>query len=60
MLETLTIPRTFIRGELGEALRDPATLEAAGVRVVTIPRAGHLMMDDDPPAFVEALVAALT
>ena len=59
ILETLTIPRTFIRGELGEALRDPATLEAAGVRVVTIPRAGHLMMNDDPPAFVEALVAAL-
>ena len=59
ILETLTIPRTFIRGELGEVLRDPAGLEGAGVRVVTIPRAGHVMMDDDPQAFVEALVAAL-
>jgi pimeloyl-ACP methyl ester carboxylesterase len=59
LLETLTIPRTFIRGELGEPLRDPAGLEAAGVNVVTIPRAGHLMMDDEPAAFVEALVSGL-
>jgi pimeloyl-ACP methyl ester carboxylesterase len=59
ILESLTIPRTFIRGELGEELRDPAGLQAAGVRVVTIPRAGHIMMDDDPAAFVEALSMAL-
>jgi pimeloyl-ACP methyl ester carboxylesterase len=59
ILEKLTVPRTFIRGELGEVLRDPAGLEAAGVRVVTIARAGHGMMNDDPPAFIEALVAAL-
>ena len=32
---------------------------ACGVRVVTIPRAGHVMMNDDPPAFIEALAAAL-
>jgi len=58
ILETMTIPRTFIRGELGEELRDAAGLEAAGVGVVTVPQAGHLMMDDDPDAFVGALVTA--
>ena len=59
MLESLTIPRTFIRGEHGELLQGAAGLVSAGVHVVTIPRAGHLMMVDDPSAFVEALVAAL-
>jgi pimeloyl-ACP methyl ester carboxylesterase len=59
ILESMTIPRTFIRGERGEELRDVAGLEASGVRVATIPGAGHLMMDDDPLAFVAALAIAL-
>jgi pimeloyl-ACP methyl ester carboxylesterase len=59
LLESMTIPRTFIVGERGEKLRDAAGLEAAGVRVVTIPGAGHMMMDDDPRAFVQALADAL-
>ena len=58
LLERLAIPRTFIRGEIGEPLRDPAGLEAAGVAVVTIARAGHVMMNDEPDAFVEALAVA--
>ena len=55
----LDMPRTFIVGDRGEALVDADGLRAAGVRVVTIAGAGHLMMDDQPAAFVEALAAAL-
>ena len=55
---TLTIPRTFIRGDRGEPL-DDAGLAAAAVDVVTIGDAGHAMMADQPLAFVEALSAAL-
>jgi pimeloyl-ACP methyl ester carboxylesterase len=55
---TLPIPRTFIRGEHGEDLVDPAGLEAAGVRIVMIPGAGHVMMADNPSAFVAALLDA--
>jgi pimeloyl-ACP methyl ester carboxylesterase len=56
---TLTIPRTFIRGDHGEPLDDAEGLAAAGVQVVTIGNAGHAMMHDRPLAFVEALSAAL-
>ncbi len=62
MRETLlaaSIPRTFIRGEQGEPLVDAEGLQAAGVRVVTIPDAGHMMMEDQPEAFVAALATAL-
>jgi pimeloyl-ACP methyl ester carboxylesterase len=58
MLTSLQIPRTFIRGELGEELRDAAGLEAAGVRVVTLAGAGHLTMVDAPAPFIEVLVDA--
>jgi pimeloyl-ACP methyl ester carboxylesterase len=54
----MTIPRTFIRGELGEPLVDPEGLEAAGVRIVVIPAAGHVMTVDNPGAFVAAVVEA--
>lgn len=60
MFVALPIPRTFIKGDRGEPLLDAAGLEAAGVRVVTIPDAGHMMMFDNPPAFVAAVAAALT
>ena len=59
MLLSLRIPRMFIRGELGEELRGAAGLEAAGVRVVTLARAGHVTMVDEPAAFVEVLATAL-
>jgi pimeloyl-ACP methyl ester carboxylesterase len=58
MLLAMTIPRTFIRGEHGERLRDPDGLRAAGVEVRVIPSAGHMMMLDNPGAFVAALVTA--
>jgi pimeloyl-ACP methyl ester carboxylesterase len=44
MLRAMSIPRTFIRGERGEELRDPGGLRATGVEVVVIPGAGHVMM----------------
>jgi pimeloyl-ACP methyl ester carboxylesterase len=59
MFVRLSIPRTFIKGDRGEPLLDEAGLEAAGVRVVTIPDAGHMVMFDNPPAFTTALAAAL-
>jgi pimeloyl-ACP methyl ester carboxylesterase len=54
----LEMPRTFILGDRGEPLVDAEGLEAAGVRVVRIADAGHVMMDDQPLAFVEAVAAA--
>jgi pimeloyl-ACP methyl ester carboxylesterase len=59
MLTALTIERTFVRGDHGETLNDAEGLTAAGVDVVTIGDAGHVMMADQPTAFVEALAAAL-
>jgi|RhiMetdeSRZDD1v2_1073273.scaffolds.fasta_scaffold579700_2 pimeloyl-ACP methyl ester carboxylesterase len=59
MLVAMTIPRTFIHGDHGEELLDAEGLRAAGVDVLTIPDAGHLMMHDAPEAFVAALVTAL-
>jgi pimeloyl-ACP methyl ester carboxylesterase len=55
----LGIPRTFIVGDAGEPLVDAAGLQASGVRIVTIAGAGHMLMDDQPEAFVAALEAAL-
>lgn len=59
MLTALTITRTFVRGDRGEPLADAEGLTAAGVDVVTIADAGHVMMADQPNAFAEALSAAL-
>jgi pimeloyl-ACP methyl ester carboxylesterase len=55
---TAGIPRMFIVGDAGEPLVDAAGLEAAGVHVVTIQGAGHMMMADQPEAFVRAIAAA--
>jgi len=59
LLVGLPIPRTFIHGDRGEALRDPEGLEAAGVRVVEIADAGHALMNDQPDAFASAVADAL-
>jgi pimeloyl-ACP methyl ester carboxylesterase len=59
MFVSMEIPRTFIRGDRGEPLLDAEGLAAAGVRVVVIPDAGHMMMTDNPPAFLAAVVTAL-
>ncbi|HEY4227906.1 MAG TPA: alpha/beta hydrolase [Candidatus Limnocylindrales bacterium] len=59
MFVSMSIPRMFIHGDRGEPLLDADGLRAAGIRVVTIPSAGHMMMFDNPPAFVDAVAAGL-
>lgn len=59
MFVSMTMPRTFIHGDHGEPLLDAAGLREAGIQVITIPNAGHMMMRDNPPAFVDAVVTAL-
>jgi pimeloyl-ACP methyl ester carboxylesterase len=59
MLVALTIPRTFIHGDRGEPLLDARGLRRAGVEVTTIPDAGHMMMFDNPAAFVAAVAAGI-
>ena len=59
MFVAMAIPRTFIKGDRGEPLLDEDGLEAAGVRVVTIPDAGHMMMFDNPAPFIDAVAEGL-
>jgi len=59
MFVSMEMPRTFIHGDRGEPLLDAAGLRAAGIQVITIPDAGHMMMLDNPPAFLDALSTAL-
>jgi pimeloyl-ACP methyl ester carboxylesterase len=59
MFVSLDMPRTFIHGDRGEPLLDAGGLRAAGIQVITIPNAGHMMMRDNPPAFVDAVATAL-
>jgi pimeloyl-ACP methyl ester carboxylesterase len=56
ILEGLPIDRVCVQGELSGELEGRSTLEATGVRVVTVPGAGHNVMLDNPDAFV-AVVA---
>jgi pimeloyl-ACP methyl ester carboxylesterase len=60
MFVSMTIPRTFIHGDRGEPLLDAEGLRRAGVSVVTIPDAGHMMMFDNPLAFGAAVAAGLS
>jgi len=59
MFTSMTMPRTFIHGDRGEPLLDAEGLRAAGIRVVTIPNAGHMMMFDNPTAFAAAVADGL-
>ncbi|MEV7344607.1 alpha/beta hydrolase [Streptomyces sp. NPDC093544] len=52
MLRDLTADRVYLQGELSGELPGREGLEAAGVRVVTVPDAGHNIMFDNPDAFV--------
>ncbi|MFF4349797.1 alpha/beta fold hydrolase [Streptomyces sp. NPDC001530] len=51
MLEELTADRVYLQGELSGELPGREDMEAAGVRVVTVPGAGHNVMFDNPDAF---------
>ncbi|KRD02290.1 MULTISPECIES: alpha/beta fold hydrolase [unclassified Streptomyces] len=61
MREILTglhsVERVYLQGELTGPLDGADELEAAGVRVVTVPGAGHNVMFDNPDAFVRAVGA---
>ena len=59
LFTSMRIPRTFVVGDRGEELLDAEGLRAAGVDVITIPDAGHMMMFDQPQALVAALARAL-
>jgi pimeloyl-ACP methyl ester carboxylesterase len=59
MFVSMTMPRMFVHGDRGEPLLDASGLRRAGIRVVTIPNAGHMMMSDNPPAFVAAVASGL-
>ncbi|MGW0820702.1 alpha/beta fold hydrolase [Streptomyces sp. NPDC002845] len=56
LLKDSTADRVYLQGELSGELPGREGLEAAGVRVVTVPGAGHNVMFDNPDAFV-AVVA---
>ncbi|MFF4183610.1 alpha/beta fold hydrolase [Streptomyces sp. NPDC001691] len=55
LLMKLPVDRTYLVGGLSGELRGRAELTGCGVRVVTIPDAGHNIMFDDPAAFVRAV-----
>jgi pimeloyl-ACP methyl ester carboxylesterase len=59
-LLTLRIPRTVIRGADSGPNPREAELVAGGVRLLTVPTAGHGMMWENPAGFVGAVRSAVT
>lgn len=59
ILEGLAIDRVYLQGELSGPLEGERALREAGVRVVTVPGAGHNVMFDNPDAFVAAVAGQL-
>ncbi|MFI9803962.1 alpha/beta fold hydrolase [Streptomyces sp. NPDC052301] len=57
ILEGLPVDRVYLQGARSGELAGRARLEATGVRVVTVPGAGHNVMFDNPDAFVAAVAA---
>ncbi|MGW4564880.1 alpha/beta fold hydrolase [Streptomyces sp. NPDC004561] len=55
ILEGLAVERVYLQGERSGELAGRERLEAAGVRVVTVPGAGHNVMFDNPGAFAAAV-----
>jgi len=55
ILEGLPVDRVYLQGENSGELEGRKGLEEAGVRVVTVPGAGHNVMFDNPEAFVAAV-----
>ncbi|MEU1126424.1 alpha/beta hydrolase [Streptomyces sp. NPDC005899] len=58
MLMASTAERVFLQGELSGELPGARELAAAGVRVETVPGAGHTLMFDRPDAFVRAVAGS--
>lgn len=59
ILEQLPIERVYLQGERSGDLAGSAALRAAGVRLVTVPDAGHNVMFDNPDAFAAAVAGRL-
>ncbi|OZF34731.1 hypothetical protein CH296_08660 [Rhodococcus sp. 14-2496-1d] len=59
MLESATVPRVFVYGDRTGPPSREAELISAGVEVVRVADAGHVMMADNPAGVVEVLRAAL-
>lgn len=57
MLMEAPVDRVYLQGAHSGALPGHDELEAAGVRVLTVPDAGHNVMFDNTPAFVRAVAA---
>ncbi|MFH8369940.1 alpha/beta fold hydrolase [Streptomyces sp. NPDC018031] len=57
MLVGLAVPRTYLVGAHSAQPDGREELEAAGVRVVTVDRAGHNIMFDNPAAYAAAIAA---
>jgi pimeloyl-ACP methyl ester carboxylesterase len=55
MLQGLDVGRVYLQGALSGELEGRAELEASGVRVVTVPGAGHNVMFDAPGDFAAAV-----
>ncbi|MGW3629338.1 hypothetical protein ACWD7F_04125 [Streptomyces sp. NPDC005122] len=51
--------RVRLQGELSGEPGDRKGLEAVGVRVVSVPRAGHTIMFDIPDAFVAGIAVTV-
>jgi pimeloyl-ACP methyl ester carboxylesterase len=58
MLEGLAVDRVYLQGALSGELKGREALEGAGVRVVTVPGAGHNIMFDAPAAFAAEVAGA--
>jgi pimeloyl-ACP methyl ester carboxylesterase len=58
-LTAATMPRAYIRGERTDTPESLDGLEAAGVRLLNVPKAGHPMVDENPAGFAAALAEAL-
>lgn len=55
MLMALSVERVYVQGALSGDVPGGDDLEASGVRVVTVPDAGHNVMLDNPGAFAAVL-----
>lgn len=55
ILEGLPVERVYLQGEHSGELAGRESLEAAGVRVMTVPGAGHNIMFDNADVFVSAV-----
>ncbi|MFF5858456.1 alpha/beta fold hydrolase [Streptomyces sp. NPDC012751] len=58
LLEEVPVDRVFLQGEHSGELAGRWRPEAAGVRVLTVPGAGHDVMFDNPDAFAAAVAGA--